>query len=268
MKPFLMHVFCGLVILGLAPFTAWAQATAQISGVVRDQSGAVLPGVEVTATQADTAVSRSVLTNETGSYVLPNLAVGPYRLEAGLPGFRTFVQTGIVLQVNSSPVINPVLEVGQVSEQVEVQANATLVETRNAGVGAVVANARILELPLNGRAVVELVALSGAATPAATVTGSNRDPFARGNVSVAGGLAIGLLYTLDGANHNNQYSGSYMPLPFPDALQEFRVETSATSAQNGVKSSGLISLVTKSGTNELHGNLFEFVRNGIFNARN
>src|ERR1700746_2013538 len=94
--------------------TAWAQATAQISGTVRDQSGAVLPGVEVTATQTETGIARSAVTNETGSYVLPNLALGPYRLEAALTGFRTFVQTGIVLQVNSSPVINPTLNVGQV----------------------------------------------------------------------------------------------------------------------------------------------------------
>src|SRR5215475_11839719 len=96
----------------------WAQATAQISGDVRDQSGAVLPGAEVTATQTDTAVSRTTITNETGYYVLPNLPLGPYRLEASLPGFRTFVQTGIVLQVGSSPAINVVLEVGQVTEQV------------------------------------------------------------------------------------------------------------------------------------------------------
>src|SRR5204862_5104414 len=166
----------------------------QISGTVKDQSGAVLPGVEVTATQTETSISRMTVTNETGSYVLPNLPLGPYRLEATLPGFRTFVQNGIVLQVNASPLINPVLEVGQVSEQIEVQANAALVETRSAGVGQVVENSRILELPLNGRQVIELLALSGAATPAATITGSNRDPFSRGNVSVAGGLANGLNY--------------------------------------------------------------------------
>jgi len=257
-----------LTLLAITNGSLWAQATAQVAGTVRDQSGAVLPGVEVTATQTDTAVMRTAITNETGSYVLSNLPIGPYRIEAALPGFRTFVQTGIVLEVNSSPVINAVLQVGQVSEQVEVQANAALVETRSVGVGQVIDNARILDLPLNGRQVVELLALSGAATPATTVNGSNRDPFARGNVSVAGGLSTGLNYTLDGANHNNQHSGSYLSMPFPDAMQEFKIETSATSAQNGVKSSGTVSLVTKSGTNDFHGDLFEFVRNGIFNARN
>src|SRR5262249_35734715 len=174
------------------------QATAQISGTAKDQSGAVLPGVEITATQTDTGIARTAVTNETGSYVLPNLPIGPYKLEASLPGFRTYVQTGIVLEVNSSPQLNVTLEVGQVSEQVEVEANATLVETRNSGVGQVVENARILELPLNGRNVTELVALAGAAAPATTLNGSSRDPFAQGNVSVAGGLNSGLSYKLDG----------------------------------------------------------------------
>src|SRR6059036_656187 len=156
-------VLCGLLVAALSGSSLWGQATAQISGTVKDQSGAVLPGVEVTATQTETGIVRTTVTNETGSYVLSNLALGPYRLEAALTGFRTFVQTGIVLQVNGSPVINPVLEVGQVSEQVEVQANATLVETRNAGVGQVIENQRILELPLNGRNVTDLITLAGAA---------------------------------------------------------------------------------------------------------
>jgi len=152
-----------LLMIVLTGITAWPQATAQISGVVKDQSGAVLPGVEVTATQTETGTSRMTITNETGSYVLPNLALGTYRLQAALPGFRTFVQTGIVLQVNSSPVVNPVLEVGQVSEEVQVQANAALVETRNSGVGQVIENQQILELPLNGRDVTQLITLSGGA---------------------------------------------------------------------------------------------------------
>src|SRR5687768_11061713 len=129
-----------LFVLSLGCATLFAQATAQIGGTARDQSGAVLPGVEITVTQTETGIMRSTITNETGSYVLSNLAIGPYRLEASLPGFRTYVQTGIVLQVNSDPAINPVLEVGQVTEQVEVHANAAMVETRNAGVGQVIEN--------------------------------------------------------------------------------------------------------------------------------
>src|SRR6478735_196 len=119
------------LLINFGAVMIWAQATAQISGTVKDQTGAVLPGVEITATQTDTGISRMTVSNETGSYVLPNLPVGPYRLEASLPGFRSFVQTGIILQVNTSPTVNVTLQVGQVSEQVEVQANASLVETRS-----------------------------------------------------------------------------------------------------------------------------------------
>src|SRR5205823_3846673 len=237
------RVLGGLFICVLSCSSVWAQATAQISGTARDQSGAVLPGVEIHVTQTETGITRDTISNETGSYVLPNLPIGPYRLEASLPGFRTYAQTGIVLQVNSNPAINVILEVGQVAETVEVQANAALVETRSAGVGQVVENARILELPLNGRAVVELISLAGAATPAPPITGADRDPFGKGNVSVAGGFSSGLNYTLDGANHNNQFDNGYMSMPFPDALQEFKVETSAMGAQNGVKSAGSVSLV-------------------------
>ena len=127
-----------MLVLTLDCSELWAQATAQISGRVQDTTGAVLPGVEVTATQTGTGIARTAVTNETGSYVLPNLPIGPYRLQAALPGFRTYVQSGIALEVNSSPVLNIVLEVGQVTETIEVQANAALVETRNSGIGEVV----------------------------------------------------------------------------------------------------------------------------------
>src|SRR5207237_3263920 len=126
-----VSILLGIIFLVTTSPVLWAQSTAQVSGTVRDQSGAVLPGVEVTATQTATGLTRSTVTNETGSYALPNLPVGPYKLEATLPGFRTSVQSAIMLQVGSEPVINPVMEVGQVSEQIEVKADAALVETRN-----------------------------------------------------------------------------------------------------------------------------------------
>src|SRR2546428_4242992 len=148
MRRIIVSLVSASLVCCLTCSAGWAQATAQIGGTVKDQTGAVLPGVEVTATQTETGIARSTVTNETGSYVLTNLAPGPYRVEATLPGFRTFVQTGIVLQVNSNPVINPILEVGQVSEQIEVQANAAQVETRATGVGSVIENTRVLELPL------------------------------------------------------------------------------------------------------------------------
>src|SRR6266850_277181 len=163
MKRIWIASFIGLLASTMTCSSVWAQATAQISGSVQDQSGAVLPGVEVTATQTATGISRMTVTNETGYYVLPNLPLCPYRLEAALPGFRMFVQTGIVLQVNSNPTINIALQVGQVTEQVEVQANAALVDTRSLSVGQVMETARIMELPLNGRNPQELVLLAGGA---------------------------------------------------------------------------------------------------------
>jgi hypothetical protein len=267
MKRNVYRLFSGLFMSALAAGAVWAQATAQINGNVKDQTGAVLPGVEITVTQTQTGISRNAVSDETGSFILPNLAVGPYRFEAALPGFRTYVQTGIVLQVNSSPVISAVLEVGQISEQVEVQANAALVETRNVGVGQVIENERILELPLNGRQVTDLITLSGAAVQTVTSVPDRNMPQVTA-MSVAGGLSTGTVYVLDGAMHNDVYSNYNLPLPFPDALQEFKVETSALSAQYGMYSGASVNSVTKSGTNQLHGDLFEFVRNDLFNARN
>src|SRR5437867_532010 len=252
----------------VASTNVWAQATAEISGTARDQSGAVLPGVEIRVTQTETGGIRNSVTNETGSYVLPNLPLGPYKLEASLPGFRTYAQTRSVLQVESNPVINVTLTVGQVAETIEVQANAALVETRSTSVGQVVENTRILELPLNGRQAVELIGLAGAAAPAVNTDSGGRDPFNKVAFSVAGGLNTGVSFTLDGAFHMNPQGNGYMSTPFPGALQEFKVETSTTAAASGGKSAGSVSLVTKSGTNDIHGDLFEFVRNGIFNARN
>ncbi len=264
MKSLMSFLFTITLIVAVTCVDVWAQgATAQISGSVKDQTGAVLPGAEVTATQTETGIARNALTDETGNYVLPNLAVGPYRVEVALPGFRTYVQNGIVLQVSSSPVINAVLEVGAVSEQVEVQANAAMVETRNSGIGQVMENERILELPLNGRNVNDLIVLAGAAVQ--TGTTSNRSFAGSPIVNVAGGLGFTAGYSLDGALHIDPYNGQSLPLPFPDALQEFKVETSGLSAQSGRGTA--VGAVTKSGTNALHGDAFEFVRNDLFNAR-
>ena len=257
----------GLLLISVTCSAAFAQNTAQINGSVKDQSGAVLPGVEVHVTQADTGVTRSAVSDETGAYLLPNLPIGPYRLEATLPGFKTFVQTGIVLQVAANPNVNVILELGQVSEQIEVQADAALVETRSTGIGHVMENARILELPLNGRQVTELILGSGAAVGGLAQTPAGRN-YPTESISVGGGLNNGLLYTLDGGTHNDPFNNLNLPLPFPDALQEFKVETSALPAQYGQHSSAAVNAVTKSGTNEFHGDLFEFVRNGSMNARN
>jgi hypothetical protein len=266
MRRIALFVWTAFVVLVLNCVPLWAQATAQISGSVRDQSAAVLPGVEITSTQTETGITRTTITNETGSYVLSNLALGPYRLEAALPGFRTYAQTGIILQVNSSPTINIVLEVGQVTEQVEVQANAALVETRSSTLGSVIENQRILQLPLDGRNVIDLIELAGGAVN----TNSGRDLGLVGarspQFAIGGSIGFDVGYSLDGASHVSYVTGSNMVMPFPDAMQEFKVENSGvTSARDN---STAVSAVTRSGTNDFHGSAFEFIRNDLFNARN
>jgi len=170
--------------------------------------------------------------------------------------------------VNTNPVINVTLRVGSVSEQVQVEANATQVETHNNGVGQVIDNQRVLELPLNGRQVTDLIYLSGGATPAPAADLNTNKNFPTQTISIAGGQSNGATYVLDGGTHNDSFNNLNLPLPFPDAMQEFKVETSATPARYGHHSAGAVNVVTKSGTNQIHGDAFEFVRNYAFNARN
>jgi hypothetical protein len=249
----------------LAIFFAF-QGTSQIQGVVKDATGAVIGGAEVKATQIDTGVVRTVISAEDGVYVLPNLAIGPYRVEVSKPGFSTYVQSGIVLQVASNPTVDVTLKVGEVAQEIQVEANAALVDLQGMSVGSVIENARILELPLNGRNPVELIQLAGAAVPAGQA-GTAGMPGGR-FISIGGGLLSGVSYVLDGTLYNNPFDALNLPFPFPDALQEFKVETSSLTAQNGLHSAGTVSAVVKSGTNAFHGDLFEFFRNGDMNARN
>jgi hypothetical protein len=253
-----------MAMLGSEGAAAQIGSTAQISGIVRDESGGVLPGADVTVTQTETGFTRSVVTDENGSYTLPNLPIGPYRLQVSLSGFRTYQQTGIVLQVNANPVINVTLALGDLAETVSVEAAAPLVETRSPSIGAVVENERIEELPLNGRNPTSLIILAGAAVPQGTA--SSRSMQGGTAIAVAGGQSFGVAYLLDGAMHNNPYDNLNLPLPFPDALQEFRLETSSTTANHGMHSGASVNAVTKSGTNLFHGDLFEFVRDHRFNA--
>jgi hypothetical protein len=202
----------GVASLLLTTVAAWAQlSTAQLSGRVSDESSAVLPGVTITAMQTDTGFTRSDVTDGNGSYVLSNLPPGPYRLEVSLAGFRAYVQTGIVLQVAASPVVNAVLSVGALEESVTVEAAAPLVDVQSSGISDVVQNEEILSLPLNGRNAVELVMVAGAAVPV-TNAASRAVPGGMG-ISVAGGQSFGVAYLLDGATHNNPQDN--LSLPFP-----------------------------------------------------
>src|SRR5687767_680401 len=252
------------LIFVLSTGLAWAQATAQLSGTVRDESGAVLPGVTVTVTQTETGFTRTVVSDETGTYVLANLPLGPYKLDVSLQGFRSYEQTGIVLNVGATPTINAVLGVGNLEETVSVEAAAPLVDVRSAGISEVVEQERIVALPLQGREVTDLIVLAGAAFQAGRPSTKG---FQGGvQISVAGSMLASISYTLDGAMHNDVGNDGGLPLPFPDALQEFQVATSGLSAEKGMHAGAAVNAVTKSGTNARHGNLFEFLRDKAFNA--
>src|ERR1700741_740685 len=209
-----------LILLSAATALAQAVSTAQINGTVKDSGGLALPGVTVPVTQTDTGLTRSVVTSESGAYIITNLPVGRYRLEASLQGFRTYAQTGIVLEVNANPTLNVTLQVGGLAETITVEGTAPLVETRNPGIGQVVTNEQVLELPLNGRQLTQLVLTAGMATPSAGLgsTGlSTPRNYPSALISVAGGLANGINYILDGGNHNDPYGSVNLPLPLPDA---------------------------------------------------
>jgi hypothetical protein len=231
---------------------------------VTDTSGAVLPGVTVTVTQTATGLERVAVTDGTGSYLFTNLPPGPYRLEVTLQGFRTYVQTGLVLTVGATATVNASLELGSLEETITVEAAAPLVDVRSAGISAVVENEAILELPLQGRQVTSLLVLAGAAYQESEV--NQRGVTGGVRISVAGGVPGGVGYQLDGTTHNARQQNANLPLPFPDALQEFRVANSGLSAQDGVKSGASVNAVTKSGTNQFSGNVFEFLRHHRFNA--
>ena len=269
MRRALRTLFSGLIVVLLSASTVMAQATAQITGTVKDSSGGVLPGASVTVTQTETGFKREAISDTDGVFNLPSLPIGPYRLEVALQGFRTFVQTGIVLQVNSNPSVPVVLELGTVQEAITVTANTQTVETRALGISQVMENKRILELPLNGRNPADLLALLPAAVPQPQLNSTSRSMGGSSGgqaYSLAGGLSFGVSWILDGAMHNNPYDNLNMPLPFPDALQEFRAETSAMTAQNGMHSGGAVNAVTKSGTNSFRGDAFEFFRHHNMNA--
>jgi Carboxypeptidase regulatory-like domain len=266
------YIFASILVL-VTPAAALAQAVAnaQIHGVVTDSTGASVPGAIVKATQTETSQTVSTESNSSGSYVLPNLPVGPYTLQVSAPNFSLYTQSGIILQVANNVQVNIALQVGSLTQQVQVTADAAMVETQDTTISEVVDQRRIIDLPLNGRQATDLILLSGGATVAPNAAGrvaTSHDYPTASPVSVSGGQENGNNYLLDGGDNNDSHSNVNLPFPMPDALQEFSVQTNGVPARYGLHPGAVINAVTKSGTNSIHGDLFEFVRNGDFNARN
>ena len=266
-----MRLTCfSLLIWLLLTSIAFAQTTATIVGTVTDTSGAVVPSTKITATQKAIGLNRSTTTNQSGNYVLSLLPVGEYDITTEISGFKKNTVSGIVLQVNQDARVDIVLEVGAVTETVNVSSQGTALQTENAVVGHVMNNLYTTQIPLNGRDFTQLVlSVPGVVTrpggfdlTVGAATGSN------GSGVAIGGRDNQNNFTLDGAANNARQFGNIAIKPSIDSIQEFKVQTNSYTAEMGQAAFGQISLITKSGTNDLHGSLFEFWRNDIFDARN
>src|SRR5215467_5338172 len=247
---------------------AQAVAVAEVSGTIAVPSGSAIPNAEVSMVETTKQLVRSTTTDPSGRYVLPNLPVGPYRMEVKAQGFKDYLQTGIVLQVNNNIQINVAMQVGSISEKIEVTAATSQVETKENSIATVIEGQRINELPLNGRQATQLILALGAASYGDAGDTGSKTFYSSTRISVAGGQSNGTAYLLDGGDNTDAMSNVNLPFPFPDALQEFSIETSAVSSRFGTHPGATVNVVTKSGSNSLHGDLFDYLRNGDLNARN
>lgn len=260
-----------LATLCLLTTAASAQAV-RIVGTVTDTAGGVIPAAEVTAIDVGTGFQRSVLTNDEGYYVIPGLRRGEYRVECELAGFKKFVQEGVLLEVDQVAQIDVQLDLGEVSDVVEVSGNVSKVDTQTATLKEVIGEQRVRELPLNGRDATQLVLLvPGVIGTTRDTSGLRQGGSGRGivqpGVSSNGARSNMVNYNLDGAFHNDTYVNVAMAMPNPDALQEFSVQTNNFDAEYGRSAGAIVNAVTRSGTNSFHGSVFEFHRNHALNAR-
>jgi hypothetical protein len=264
----LAAMMCILLLILAAP-QAYGQAFGTISGSVTDPSGAGVPGAKVTATETLTGFSRSVTSGSSGDYVIPNLRPTQYTMTVEAKGFKRAIQTGITLLANQAATVDIRLQLGSTVQTVSVVGTEPLVNTTTQTLSDVVGRDRMVGLPLNGRNAVQLMNLVAGASGVspATTTSQSTLPGST-NANINGSRDNQTSYALDGANYLDQYYNVNIPFPFPDALQEFSVQTDNYSARYGENAGGVVNVVTKSGGNQFHGDLFEFVRNPIFNARN
>ena len=262
------RVVLAVLILGLGVTSAFAQATGQINGVVADNSGGVVPGVTVTAVEASTGIARETVTGANGRYSFPSLRPTTYEIRAELTGFRTVRQTDVVLAANQNLTLNITLELGDLSETVTVAGEAATVDVTTATIAEVVDSKRIVELPLNGRDAARLSMLvSGMVVTSVDQESGKTIPGAL-RLSTNGTESRQASFRLDGTNHTDSYFQQNQPFPFPDALQEFSIQTSNYSAAQGASAGAVVNAVTRSGTNNFHGGVFGYLRDRTFNSKN
>lgn len=258
-----------VLLLALAAAPMAQETTGSIAGVVTDATGAVVPGVKITVQHTGTTAAYSGSTNQLGTYHLRSLPVGIYRLTAEAPGFRRFEAADIRVQVNEVARVDITMQVGQITESVEVQANVVTVNTEDATLRTVIDERRVRDLPLNGRDPTQLMRLVAGVSlyrGQDLTSGTTYPGFVA--VSVNGSRGNATNYILDGGQNNDHYNNAPNPMPNPDALQEFSVQTNNFSAEFGRNLGGIVNAVTKSGTNELHGTGFWYLRHHSLNAAN
>ena len=264
-----MYFIIAALLLSALSAAAQVAPTASLIGTVTDPSTAAIPSATVKLVNIDTGFDRTTEVRSDGAYQFTQVPVGMYRVEAVAPGFSTFRQSGIRLNVNTSTTLDIRLAVGSVGEQVSVVADAVMVNTQSGTLSQVVQQQYIQELPLNGRNAASLIRMvPGVVTGVGTTTAGYANSSETINISVNGARGNEVNYRLDGATHMDNVTNLNATYPNPGAVQEFAVQTSNYSAQYGNFSGAVVNVVTRSGSNQFHGSAFEFVRNGAINARN
>jgi len=249
-----------------------ADVTGSIQGVVHDSSGAVVSGAKVVATNVDTNFSKEAVSGSDGTYRILALPAGSYKLAVTAPGFRAFTETGIQVQVNDQLKYDVILNVGTVSEHVEIVANAVQVQTESTQLGDVIDSKKMLALPLNGRSYIDLLGLQAGVAPATAETIQQDRPVSGGlnpgNISVNGQRETANAFLVNGGDVSEGRNLGAGLVPNLDSIEEFRLITNSFDAEYGKFSGAVMNAITKSGTNGFHGDVFEFLRNDKFDAKN
>lgn len=264
-----MQKLLGFFLILAAPLAA-QQGRGSIQGLVTDSSGAIVAGANITISNVDTNAVFTTQSSNDGNYSAPTLAVGNYTVSVEKQGFKRAVRTGITLQVDQRAEVDVVLDVGAVAEAVEIRAEALLVDTGSASIGKVVENRRVVELPLNGRNALALTLLTPSvkSNAGSTNSGFGDRGIQLSSISINGGPNAMNGQLLDGGNNIQSYIGEVAINPGVDSVEEFKVQSGSMSAEFGFTGGGVINMVTKSGTNNLHGTVYEFFRNDKLDARN
>jgi hypothetical protein len=262
-------IFCIAIFSFAAKGNAQLAGTGSIQGSITDATGAVVQNATVTATNTATQVKKVAVTGGSGLYSFPNMDIGTYTVDVAVQGFEHYSQSNIVLEVGSSIAINVEMTVGRTDQKIEVQASGLALQTEDASFKQTIDHQTMTEMPLNGRQMTGLITLSGGSTtaPAGDFTGSKYS-YAAVSVSIAGGGGNTTMWRLDGGDNNDYMANANLPFPFPDAVNQFSVESTVLGAQDGQHTGGLVNVVTRSGTNTYHGSAFEFIRNNYLDATN